>query len=74
MATPVCMCVWQVTDGDAFNFVHCVDKSTRMYNMAKLFAQPTRAARVMTGFTTPQQGLAATWVAPSWFPADGRCV
>ena len=62
----------RVEEGDAFHMVHCVDKATRMYNMAKIFDQPTRAARLMTGFTTPQKGLSAAWVSPTWFPAEGR--
>ena len=35
-----------MTDGDAFNFVHCVDKATRMYNMAKMFEQVTHVTHV----------------------------
>jgi hypothetical protein len=60
----------RVETGKAFNFVHCVDKFSRMYDMSKMAGQPTRAARIMTGFTTPQKGLSAAWVPPSWFPSD----
>jgi len=51
----------RVETGDAFNFIHCVDKATRMYNMSKMYAQPTRAARGMTGITTPQRGMSGAW-------------
>ncbi len=62
----------RVETGDAFNFIHCVDKAMRMYNMSKMYAQPTRAARSMTGITTPQKGMSGAWVPPSWFPADSK--
>ena len=58
--------------GDAFHFVQCVDKATKMWNLGKVFESPTRAARTMTGFTTPQKGLAGAWCPPSFFPEDGR--
>jgi WD40 repeat protein len=55
-----------------FNFVQTVDKASKMWDLGKAFETPTRAARTMTGITTPQKGLAGAWCPPSWFPKEGR--